>query len=96
MNKNMNKTARKTVTHTAEYNGVEIQVTVHDRPSSQEILVDALRENFSPEALATIAAHIQPAALVQKNIEVKWFYDRLTELVGGPEAMGRLFDEVGL
>jgi len=68
----------------------------HDK--SVDSLTEALRENLSPQALAAIVAHLQ---LVRTNDEavnrqVRWFADTLIELVGGPEQINRLYDELGI
>ena len=62
------------------------------------VLKDVLSDALSPQAVAAIAAYLQPAKTKDKavNHELEWFASRLTELVGGPEMQGRLAEEVGL
>jgi hypothetical protein len=62
------------------------------------VLKDVLSDALSPQAVAAIAAYLQPAKTKDKavNHELRWFAERLTELVGGPEMQGRLAEEVGL
>lgn len=71
-----------------------------DEPAGvdEQDLFDALKDNLSPLAVAAIVAYLQPAKTKDKavNHELRWFAERLTELVGGPEQQGRLAEEVGL
>ena len=62
------------------------------------VLKDVLSDALSPQAVAAIVAYLQPAKTKDKavNHELRWFAERLTELVGGPEMQGRLAQEVGL
>jgi hypothetical protein len=64
----------------------------------EEDLFDALKDNLSPQAVAAIVAYLQPAQTKNEavNRQLRWFSDRLTELVGGPGALGGLMDELGL
>jgi len=77
----------------------------HDK--ADDGLADALRENISPQAVATIVAFLQPqrfgrpdpdepTASAEVNAQVRWFVERLTEMVGGEEQLKRLLEEVGL
>ena len=61
-------------------------------------LKDVLSDALSPQAVAAIVAYLQPAKTKDKavNHELRWFAERLTELVGGPEQQGRLAEQVGL
>jgi hypothetical protein len=62
-----------------------------------------IRDNLSPEAVATIIAFLQPAAhyrpaderAMQALREVEWFADTLTALLGVEECQ-RLFEELSL
>jgi len=71
-----------------------------DEPAGidEEDLFVALKDNLSPRAVAAIVACLQPAKTKDNavNRQLRWFADRLTELVGGPEMQGRLAEEVGL
>jgi len=62
------------------------------------VLRDVLSDALSPQAVAALVACIQPAKTKDNavNRELRWFAERLTELVGGPEQQGRLAEEVGL
>ena len=64
---------------------------------ADEALSRAIRDSLSPEAVATIVAHLQPA-LGHKTTgpEIRWFISFLTKLVGGKDALAGLLDEVGL
>ncbi|MBI1338068.1 MAG: hypothetical protein GC164_14065 [Phycisphaera sp.] len=75
-----------------------VRVSVPENPKPEELLIDALRENLSPEAVAAIHAWLQPASTKHANIntELEWFRTLLRNTVGGTDAMNRLMDEVGL
>ena len=62
------------------------------------VLRDVLSDALSPQAVAAIVACLQPAKTKDSavNRQLRWFAERLTELVGGPEQQGRLAEEVGL
>jgi len=66
--------------------------------TGQETLNEALRENLSPQAVATIIAYLQPVRTGKPDVDrqVQWFSELLTNLVGGVENVSELFDEVGL
>ena len=61
-------------------------------------LVDALRENLSPEAVAAIASWLQPACTNDQNVdrEVRWFAEQLAQALGGWDQQSRLAEELGL
>ena len=69
----------------------------------QEAFEKVIRDNLSPEAVATIIAFLQPAAFYKPANEqavnalrqVEWFADTLTELLGVDEH-NRLMEELGL
>jgi len=88
-------------TYEAEIDGRKTRVTIPDREPEgidEQTLFAALKDNLSPQAVAAIVAYLQPAATNNTEVDrqLRWFADRLTELVGGPEELGRLCDEVGL
>ena len=90
---------RGPVTHTAKRaDGSEVQVTVPEDPDPAEILADALRENFSPHGIALMYSTLQTARCDDPNVEHEianlWQHD-LVNLVGGPDEMNRLCDEIG-
>jgi len=64
----------------------------------EQVLFDALQDNLSPQAVAAIVAYLQPAKTdnTEVNRQLRWLAERLTELVGGPEQLDRLTDELGL
>lgn len=56
----------------------------------------AIRENMSPEAVALIVAQVLTVSGQHPAFaEVAWFRKQLIEIVGGPDALSDLFDEVG-
>jgi hypothetical protein len=61
-------------------------------------LVNALRENLSPEAVAAIASWLQPARTNDENVdrEVRWFSEQLAQALGGWDQQSRLAEELGL
>jgi len=64
---------------------------------------DSIRRHLSPDAVATIIAFLQPAALKcpptpeaqSALVEVEWFSEFLTEMVGVDE-VSRIFEELSL
>jgi len=85
-------------TYEAEHAGRKVRVTVPEDPKPEDFLADALRDNLSPKALATIAAYLQPVRTLDRDLvrQVEWFRELLVEVVGGDEAFNRLADEAGL
>jgi len=69
----------------------------------QEAFEKVIRDNLSPEGVATIIAFLQPAAFykpanddaLQALKQVEWFADTLTELLGVDEH-NRLMEKLGL
>jgi len=84
-------------TYLADINGRKVRVTIPEGIDEGDICA-ALKDNLSPQAVATIAAYLQPAKTKSPAVdrEVRWFADQLMALVGGPEAQNRLAEEVGL
>jgi len=68
------------------------------RGIDEQVLFDALQDNLSPQAVAAVVAYLQPAQTdnTEVNRQLRWLADRLTELVGGPDELARLTDELGL
>ena len=64
----------------------------------EAILRDVLKDNLSPEAVAVIAAWLQPAhcGAEQVDRQVRWFAEQLVEALGGDDAFNRVCDELGL
>ena len=91
------KRTTKPKTYEAEVDGRKVRVTVPD-DAREDDLFGAIRENLSPQAVAAIVAYLQPATTKNDavNRQLRWFTERLTELVGGPNALNRLTDELGL
>ena len=73
-------------------------VTVAYSGEAKDVLHDVLKDNLSPEAVAIIAAYLQPAHCGQEQVDrqVRWFAEQLIELLGGDEAFNRVCDELGL
>jgi len=89
----------KTYKHTRP-DGTTVRVTVPDDPKPEEMLIDAIRDNISPHAVALIAAKCQPCygkgdAGQSAEREVAWFTEMLIEMVGISE-YERLCDDVGV
>ena len=83
-------------THEAEHAGRKVRVTV---PANDEgELFDAIREQLSPHAVASIASHLQGARTnnAQVDGQVHWFAEELVKLLGGREQQARLAEELGL
>lgn len=68
------------------------------RADTSLALVDALRDNLSPEAVAAIASWLQPARTNDENVdrEVRWFAEQLAQALGGWDQQSRLAEELGL
>jgi len=73
-------------------------VTVPEDQTHKEVLVAALQDSLSPQAVAAIVAFLQPARTASEdvNTQIRWFADVLVETVGGHDAISGLCDEVGL
>jgi len=82
----------------AEVDGKKRRVTVPENPKPEDMLNDALRENLSPHAVAAIAAFCQTATTQRDDVDrqIRWFADRLIELVGGGDEHNRLCEDVRL
>ena len=63
-----------------------------------EALLDDLRDNLTPHAVAAIASWLQPASTNDSDInaKIRWFADRLAEAVGGWKQQSELTEELGL
>jgi len=64
----------------------------------KEVVRDVLKDNLSPEALAVIAAYLQPARCEREQVDsqVRWFADQVVEGLGGDDALDRLCEGLGL
>ncbi len=72
------------------------RVSVPENDESK--LFEAVREQLSPEAVASIVSHIQVARTNNQDVDrqVRWFADELCKLLGGYEHQARLAEELGL
>ena len=88
----------QTKTYAATVDGRQIRCTVPEDPKPEEILVDALRDCLTPEAITTIAAHLAAARTrhAEVNRQVAWFNELLIQTLGGYPQYNRLLEEVGL
>jgi hypothetical protein len=73
-------------TYEVERKGRKVQVTVPESTSPEDLLDDALKENLSPEAVATLANAVRvhlnrrrTSREVRRQLE--WLADRLIKLV---------------
>jgi hypothetical protein len=82
----------------AQFACKKVRVTVPENPDPAEVMVDAIKDNLSPQAVATIIAYLQPARVKDAKVqrEVEWFGEELVKAVGGSAALNQLMDEVGL
>jgi len=85
-------------TYEADAGDRKVRVTVPGDPKPEDVLIDAVRDDLSPRAVATIVSFLQPVRTDDQDVEdeVRWFAERLVEAVGGYEAQSRLAEEVGL
>ena len=83
-------------TYEAEINGKKVRVTVPENDESE--LFEAVREQISPEAVASIVSHLQGARTNNQDVDrqVRWFADELVKLLGGYEQQAQLAEELGL
>ena len=65
---------------------------------AKDVLHDVLKDNLSPEAVAVIAAYLQPARCGDEQVDrqVRWFAEQLVEALGGDDAFNRVCEELGL
>ena len=84
-------------TYPIEVDGRKTRVTVPDR-NEPDALRDWLSDNLTPQAVATIVSFLQPVRTNDHDVDeqVRWFAERLVEVLGGYEAQSRLAEEVGL
>jgi predicted RNA-binding Zn-ribbon protein involved in translation (DUF1610 family) len=73
------------------------RVTVPENPKPEDLLMDAIRENFSPEAVAAMAAYLQAANTKNRRVneQLTWFSEKLIAEVGFA-GYDHLLKEVGL
>jgi hypothetical protein len=91
-----NQTMKKRDTYEAQINGRKVRVTVPENDESE--LFEAVREQLSPEAMASMVAHLQGARTNNQDVDrqVHWFTEELCKLLGGYEQQARLAEELGL
>ena len=91
-------TERRPRTCKATIRGRKARVTVPEDRKPEDRLIDALRENLSPHAVAAIVSYLQPARTNDLNVdrEVQWFSERLAETIGGQDQQNRLAEELAL
>ena len=67
-------------------------------PIDEKVLFDAIRDNFSPEAVAAMAMYLQAADTrsAEVNRQLLWLSNELATLVGGSEMLTDLANEIGL
>jgi len=67
-------------------------------PAGAATLMDSVRENLSPEAVACIVTHLQGAYTNTAEVddEVRWLVAELVNLLGGTERHAQLVDALGL
>jgi hypothetical protein len=95
---------RQTKTYEATFRGRKTRVTIPEREDPAEPakeLRDLLQDCMSPQAVAVLAnaATIQFHRGIKDRsvaIEVKWFAELLTKMVGGGHECYRLCTEAGL
>jgi len=85
-------------TYEADAGDRKVRVTVPEDAKPEDALADAIRDNLSPKAVATIVAFLQPVRTNDHDVDeqVRWFAEQLVEALGGYEAQSRLAEEVGL
>jgi len=83
-------------TYEATVKGKKVRVTVPE--NDEQDLFDAVREQLSPHAVASIISHLQGARTNNTDIDrqVNWFAEELTKLLGGYEHQAHLAEELGL
>ncbi len=83
-------------TYEAQSNGKKVRVTVPENDQGE--LFDAIREQLSPHAVASIVSHLQGARTNNQDVDrqVHWFTQELCKLLGGYEQQAQLAEELGL
>ena len=73
------------------------RATVPENPISDETLFDAIKDNFSPEAVAAMAAYLQAANTKNRRVnqQLTWFAGELVKMLGAT-GYDRLLADVGL
>lgn len=91
------KTQRPKAYEITRNDGRKVRVTVPENTSEKQALLDAVRDNLSPEAVVLIHAYLASASckVATVNREVRWFADELINMVGVDE-YNRMLEEIGL
>jgi hypothetical protein len=92
----------KTYKHTRR-DGTTARVTIPGDPKPEEMLIDAIRDNLSPHAVALIAAKLQVSycggkrndEMVAAEEQCQWFTSRLIEMFGSDQ-FNQLCEELGV
>ena len=89
---------QRTKTYETEVNGRKRHVSVPDDPDPEDMLIDGIQANLSPQTVAAIASFLQTGRTKNDDVnrQIQWFADMLTEMVGGGEEHNRLCEEIGL
>jgi len=78
--------------------GRMVNVTVPEDVSNREILIDAIKESMSPEAVAAMVPFLRSAQVRKTKPEVtrqiNWFANVLAEAVGGDKRVDELCADV--
>jgi hypothetical protein len=77
--------------------GRTVRCTVPEDPTPDEVLFDAIKDNFSPQAVAAMAAYLQAANTKNREVnrQLAWFASELVKMLG-TTGYGQLLEEVGL
>ncbi|MBI1373719.1 MAG: hypothetical protein GC159_13415 [Phycisphaera sp.] len=72
-------------------------MTTHPKGHDESELFEHIREQFSPEAVAAIAAWLQPASTNNPAVDrqLQWFIEQLIEMLG-TDQYNALCEELGL
>jgi|YNPBryantNP2012_1023418.scaffolds.fasta_scaffold03192_4 predicted NBD/HSP70 family sugar kinase len=89
----MTTTKRYTVIRS---DGKAVQVSVPTDPDPQDLLVGAIRDCLSPHAVAAIAVGLDHVRATNPAVdqEIGWFRGLLVDVLGGPERLERLAEEL--
>jgi len=88
----------KAKTYEATIQGRKTRVTIPEDPKPQDLLIDAIRENLTPDAVAAIAAYLQPATTRDQGVnrQIEWFRQQLVLAIGGCDALNQAMEDLGL
>ena len=83
-------------TYPANFQGRQVRVTVPDN-NDENILLAAIRENLSPQAVTAMAAYLQTVQTKNAavNQEVAWLTKELIKLLGVAQ-YNAMLEEIGL